>query len=52
LIPVQCADRTVVAVTDQIRAIAKERLLTRLGEISLSDMQAVESGLLRILELG
>jgi mRNA-degrading endonuclease toxin of MazEF toxin-antitoxin module len=42
----------VVAVTDQIRAIAKERLLTRLGEISLSDMQAVESGLLRILELG
>ena len=52
LIPVQCAGRTVVAVTDQIRAIAKERLLTRLGEISLSDMQAVESGLLRILELG
>jgi mRNA-degrading endonuclease toxin of MazEF toxin-antitoxin module len=41
-----------MAVTDQIRAIAKERLQERLGEISPGDMQAVEAGVLRILELG
>ena len=52
LVPVQCAGRTVMAVTDQIRAIAKERLQERLGEISPGDMQAVEAGVLRILELG
>ena len=51
LVPVQCAGRTVVAVTDQIRAIAKERLLSRLGTISRSDMEAVEAGVRRILEL-
>ena len=52
LIPVQCAGRTVVAVTDQIRAIAKERLQSLVGEISPSDLDAVELGVLRILELG
>jgi len=52
LVPVHCAGRTAVAVTDQIRAIAKDRLQGRLGEISLGDMKAVESGVLRILELG
>jgi mRNA interferase MazF len=52
LVPVQCGGRTVVAVTDQIRSIAKERLQSRLGEISPSDMEAVELGVLRILELG
>ncbi len=52
LVPVECAGRTVVAVTDQIRAIAKERLLEHLGEISVSDLEAVEAGVRRILELG
>jgi len=52
LVAVQCAGRTVVAVTDQIRAIAKERLQSRLGELSPSDLEAVELGVLRILELG
>ena len=52
LVPVQCAGRTVVAVADQIRAVAKERLRERLGEISPGDMEAVEAGVLRILELG
>jgi mRNA-degrading endonuclease toxin of MazEF toxin-antitoxin module len=41
-----------VAVADQIRAVAKERLRERLGEISPGDMEAVEAGVLRILELG
>ncbi len=52
LVPVECAGRTVVAVTDQIRAIAKEHLLEHLGEISVSDLEAVEAGIRRILELG
>ena len=41
-----------VAVTDQVRAVAKERLLERLGEISPGDLEAVEAGVIRILELG
>lgn len=52
LIPVKCAGRTVVAVTDQIRAVAKERLIERLGEASSADLAAVEAGVRRILELG
>jgi mRNA-degrading endonuclease toxin of MazEF toxin-antitoxin module len=42
----------VVAVTDQIRAVSKERLGERLGEASLADMEAVEAGVRRVLELG
>jgi mRNA-degrading endonuclease toxin of MazEF toxin-antitoxin module len=41
-----------VAVTDQIRAIAKERLRNRIAEIASGDMEAVESGVRRILDLG
>jgi mRNA-degrading endonuclease toxin of MazEF toxin-antitoxin module len=44
--------RRVVAVTDQIRAVAKERLHERLAEVSASDLLAVETGVRRILELG
>jgi mRNA interferase MazF len=51
LIPVECAGRTVVAVTDQIRAVAKERLIERLGEASSTDLEALETGVRRILEL-
>jgi len=52
LVPIQLGGQTVVAVTDQIRAISKERLRNRLGEISASDMEAVETGIRRILDLG
>jgi mRNA interferase MazF len=52
LVPVECAGRRVVAVTDQIRAVAKERLHERLAEVSASDLLAVETGVRRILELG
>jgi mRNA interferase MazF len=52
LIPVECAGRTVVAVPDQIRAVAKERLKERLGEASRADLEAIEAGVRRILELG
>jgi mRNA interferase MazF len=52
LIPINCAGRAVVAVTDQIRAIAKERLQECVDEISAEDLEAVEAGVRRILELG
>jgi len=52
LVPLECAGRRVVAVTDQIRAVAKERLHERLAEVSSSDLLAVETGVRRILELG
>jgi mRNA-degrading endonuclease toxin of MazEF toxin-antitoxin module len=42
----------VVAVTDQIRAVSKERMAERLGEASTADMEAIEAGVRRILELG
>jgi mRNA interferase MazF len=52
LVPVSCGGRMAVAVTDQIRAIAKERLQARLAAISAEDLEAVETGVRRILNLG
>jgi mRNA interferase MazF len=51
LVPVRCDGRDVVAVTDQIRAIAKQRLDKRLGELSGKDLEAVERGVREVLEL-
>jgi mRNA interferase MazF len=51
LVPVQCAGRDVVAVTGQIRAIAKERLRERIAGISPADLEAVETGVRQVLEL-
>ena len=51
LVPVNRAGRDVVAVTDQIRAVAKERLQERIADISSADLAAV-TGVRRILELG
>jgi len=51
LVPVRCDGRDVAAVTDQIRAVAKQRIDQRLGELSLKDMQAVEQAVREVLEL-
>ncbi len=51
LVPVDCAGRRVVAVIDQIRAVAKERLERCIGELVAGDLEAVEDGLRHILEL-
>jgi mRNA interferase MazF len=51
LVPVVCAGRSAVAVVDQIRAIAKERLVARLDIVSTDQLRAVEEGLRQILEL-
>ena len=51
LIPVHCAGRDAVAVVDQIRAVARERLDKLMGELSPADLEAVEEGLREVLEL-
>ena len=51
LVPVVCEGRRVVAVIDQIRAVAKERLVRRMGVVSLEDLAAVEEALRMVLEL-
>ena len=45
LVPVVCAGRESVAVIDQIRAIAKERLDKRLGDLTVEHLEAVEQAL-------
>ena len=51
LVPVRCEGRDAVAVTDQIRAISKQRLERRIGLLSADQMEAVEDGVRQILEL-
>ncbi len=52
LIPVICDGRPAVAVSDQIRAVAKERLRSRLGVVTDDEISTIEDGLRRILQLG
>ena len=51
LVPVRCAGRDVVAVIDQIRAVAKERLDQLMGELSPEHLDAVVEALGAILEI-
>lgn len=52
LIPVSCNGHPGVAVSDQIRAVAKQRLRSRLGVVSTEEMTALEDGLRQIMQLG
>ena len=51
LVPVACGKRKAVAVTDQIRAVTKERFASRMGQLSPEDLAAVEDSLRMVLEL-
>ena len=51
LVRVSCAGRDAVAVVDQIRAVAKERLVERMCLLSPEHLDAVEQGLREVLEL-
>ena len=51
LIPISCDGRPVAAVSDQIRAVAKERLRSRLGVVTTGEMAALEDGLRQIMQL-
>ena len=52
LIPITCDGRQVVAVSDQIRAVAKERLRSRIGVVADEELAQLEDGLRQILQLG
>lgn len=51
LVRVTCEGRAVVAVVDQIRAVAKERLHEFIGSVSGEELEALESALRQILEI-
>ena len=42
LVPIRCAGRDAVAVIDQIRAVSKQRLKDRVGEVSTPEPTALE----------
>jgi mRNA interferase MazF len=48
---VTCDHKRVVAVVDQIRAVAKHRLVNKLGTLSEADMDALSQAAATILEL-
>ena len=48
---VKCSGRQAVAVIDQLRAIAKERLAKRIEDVSPDQLLAIEDGLREVLEL-
>ena len=51
LVPIQCGSRDVVAVTDQIRAVSKERLDRCIGTLPAEHLEAVEQAVREVLEL-
>jgi mRNA interferase MazF len=51
LVNVTCSGKPAVAVIDQVRAIAKERLLGLIEELASTEIESVEVALREILEL-
>jgi len=50
-VAVNCQGRPAVAVVDQIRSIAKERLQSRIGVLTEPEMEAIEDALQQVLDL-
>jgi mRNA interferase MazF len=51
MVRVTCAGQPVVAVIDQVRAIAKERLASIIEKVPAKELEAVEAALREVLEL-
>ena len=51
MVSIQCSGQPAVAVIDQVRAVAKERLVRHIENLSDEHLQAVENALREILEL-
>ena len=51
-VALDCSGKDAVAVIDQIRAVAKHRLRSKLGEAKPEDIEKVEEALKTVLELG
>jgi mRNA interferase MazF len=50
-VPITCQGKPVVAVIDQIRAVAKQRLRSKIETADAKTLRAVTSALVKILEL-
>jgi mRNA interferase MazF len=50
-VPVTCQDKSAVAVVDQIRAVAKHRLKSKLGPLATEELDEVCQAVSTILEL-
>src|ERR1035441_4670017 len=51
LIPISCDRQPSMAGSDQIRAVGKERLRSRLGVVTTEEMAVLEGGLRQIMQL-
>ncbi len=51
MVSVTCSGHPAVAVIDQVRAIAKERLTSLIEKLSAKELESVEASLREILEL-
>jgi mRNA interferase MazF len=51
-VPVMCQGRAAVAVVDQVRAIAKHRLVERIETAAAGEVAVVAAALAEVLELG
>lgn len=50
-VPVTCQGRPAVAVIDQVRAVAKHRLQSRVESLSSKDLETITTALSTILEI-
>ena len=50
-VAVNCAGRNCVAVIDQIRAVAKERLKERIGAVTLTELSNISRAIRDVLDL-
>lgn len=50
-VPIDCAGKQSIAVIDQVRAVAKHRLQSKLGELKTDDLTKVEAALKAVLQL-
>jgi len=51
MVSVQCSGQPAVAVIDQVRALAKERLVSLIERLPAAELESVEAALREVLEL-
>ncbi len=51
VVVINCLDKTVTAICDQIRTVDKSRLIKPAGKITLEDLETLEDGLRQVLSL-
>lgn len=51
MVSVTCSGRPAIAVIDQVRAVAKERLVCRIEQLSFQELESVEDALREVVEL-